>query len=51
MAELPCHPGVVLIVAPSERSDNVGGSGGRLHGRGDDEHGVEGLHGLVVYSL
>ena len=44
-------PGVVLNGAPSERSDDAGRSEGRLQGRKDDEHGGEGLHGLIVYSL
>ena len=44
-------PGVVLIGAPSEHWDDAGRSEGRLQGRQDDEHGEEGLHGLVVYSL
>ena len=47
----PYRPSVVRTVAPSELSDNAGGSEGRLQGRQDDEHGDEGLHGLIVYSL
>ena len=44
-------PCVVRTEAPSERSDDTGEGVGRLPGRQDDEHGEEGLHGLVVYSL
>ena len=44
-------PCVVRTEAPSERSDNSGEGVGRLPRRQDDEHGNDGLHGLVVYSL
>ena len=50
-AELPYDPCVVRTEAPSERSDNSGEGVGRLPGRQDDEHGDDGLQGLVVYSL
>ncbi len=42
---------IASILFEQERSDNSGEGVGRLPRRQDDEHGDDGLHGLVVYSL